>query len=125
MTGTIDALRLILPMAKSYAAEHPVGSNAEYIRVAEEALRHASPIVQSEAIYSVKLMNVGDKVRMNAGGYDYTVYRYNQPLLILASPLTEDEAKTLCFILNHEVSALRHPSHPTGSEGWKLIADDF
>ena len=34
----VEALSLILPMAKGYAAAHPVGSNAEYIRIAEEAL---------------------------------------------------------------------------------------
>lgn len=32
------ALALILPMAKGYAAEHPVGSNAEYVKAAEAAL---------------------------------------------------------------------------------------
>lgn len=31
----VDALRLILPLAKGYAAEHQVGSNATYVRQAE------------------------------------------------------------------------------------------
>ena len=33
-----NALRLVLPMAKGYAAEHRVGSNAEYVLAAEEIL---------------------------------------------------------------------------------------
>jgi chromosome segregation ATPase len=33
-----NALRLILPMAKGYASEHPVGSNQEYVEEAERAL---------------------------------------------------------------------------------------
>lgn len=33
-----DMLQLILPMAKGYAAEHPVGSNAKYVAAAEAAL---------------------------------------------------------------------------------------
>lgn len=32
------ALRLILPLAKGYAAAHPVGSNAEHVAQAERAL---------------------------------------------------------------------------------------
>lgn len=32
------ALRLTLPMAKGYAAQHKVGSNAKYIEYAEEQL---------------------------------------------------------------------------------------
>ena len=32
-----DKLSLILPMAKGYAAEHPVGSNQKYVESAEEA----------------------------------------------------------------------------------------
>ena len=32
------ALELILPLAKGYAADHPVGSNAEYVKEAEAAL---------------------------------------------------------------------------------------
>lgn len=31
-------LKLILPMAKGYAAEHPVGSNDEYVKEAERVL---------------------------------------------------------------------------------------
>jgi hypothetical protein len=31
-----DKLALILPMAKGYAAEHPVGSNQKYVELAEE-----------------------------------------------------------------------------------------
>lgn len=34
----IEALRLILPMAKGYAHAHPVGSNAAYIEAAEAVL---------------------------------------------------------------------------------------
>lgn len=34
----LAALELILPMAKGYAAEHPVGNNALFIVQAEEAL---------------------------------------------------------------------------------------
>lgn len=33
-----DALCLVLPMAKGYAAQHPVGSNQKYIEIAEAAL---------------------------------------------------------------------------------------
>lgn len=33
-----DALRLILPMAKGYASEHPVGSNQAYVEHAENVL---------------------------------------------------------------------------------------
>lgn len=33
-----DAIRLILPLAKGYAAANPVGSNAQYIRHAENVL---------------------------------------------------------------------------------------
>jgi len=33
-----EALRLVLPMAKGYAAAHPVGSNALYIETAEQQL---------------------------------------------------------------------------------------
>lgn len=36
--AVVDALALILPMAKGYAAEHPVGSNAKYVVEAEAAL---------------------------------------------------------------------------------------
>jgi len=32
-------LKLILPMAKGYAAAHPVGSNSEYIKEAENILK--------------------------------------------------------------------------------------
>lgn len=35
------ALRLILPLAKGYAAAHPVGSNADYVAAAEAALEAA------------------------------------------------------------------------------------
>lgn len=38
LKAVIEALRLILPMAKGYASEHRVGSNAEYVLAAEEAL---------------------------------------------------------------------------------------
>lgn len=34
----VTALRLILPLAKGYAAEHPVGSNALYVATAESVL---------------------------------------------------------------------------------------
>ena len=33
-----DKLALILPLAKGYAAEHPVGSNGAYVSVAERAM---------------------------------------------------------------------------------------
>ena len=33
-----EALRLVLPLAKGYAAEHPVGSNATYVAEAENVL---------------------------------------------------------------------------------------
>jgi hypothetical protein len=33
-----DWLRIVLPMAKGYAAQHKVGSNARYIEGAEAAL---------------------------------------------------------------------------------------
>jgi hypothetical protein len=36
-------LRLVLPLAKGYAHHNPVGSNAEYISIAEEALSTPSP----------------------------------------------------------------------------------
>ena len=34
----VEAARLILPLAKGYVAEHPVGSNAEYVTEAEKAV---------------------------------------------------------------------------------------
>lgn len=34
----INLLRLILPLAKGYAHEHPVGSNRQYVNDAEEFL---------------------------------------------------------------------------------------
>jgi len=34
-----DIVVLILPLAKGYVANHNVGSNAEYIKTAEQALR--------------------------------------------------------------------------------------
>jgi hypothetical protein len=40
-TDALDALRLILPLAKAYAATHPVGSNAEYVAAAEAAIARA------------------------------------------------------------------------------------
>ena len=33
-----EALRLVLPLAKGYAAEHPLGSNAAYVAEAENVL---------------------------------------------------------------------------------------
>lgn len=36
-------LALILPMAKAHAAAHPVGSNADIVRRAEEVLREHTP----------------------------------------------------------------------------------
>lgn len=36
-----DALELILPLARGYAAAHPVGSNAAYIEAADQALAAA------------------------------------------------------------------------------------
>lgn len=36
--GMAEALRLVLPMAKGYAAANPVGSNQRYIEIAEAAL---------------------------------------------------------------------------------------
>lgn len=39
------ALRLILPLAKGYAAEHRVGSNAECVEAALAALAKAEPAV--------------------------------------------------------------------------------
>lgn len=38
MESLIGALKLILPMAKGYAAEHNVGSNQMYVAAAEKAL---------------------------------------------------------------------------------------
>lgn len=38
ITALREGLRLILPMAKGYAAQHRVGPNAEYIKIAETAL---------------------------------------------------------------------------------------
>ena len=40
-TKIIDALELILPMAKGYASQHRVGSNQKYIEIAEQALGKA------------------------------------------------------------------------------------
>lgn len=34
----VEALRLILPLAKGYSASHPVGSNDKYVSIAEEVL---------------------------------------------------------------------------------------
>ena len=42
------ALALVMPMAKGYAADHPVGSNAEYVRDAESVL--ATVALTSEAM---------------------------------------------------------------------------
>lgn len=39
ITELEEALRLILPMAKGYAAEHPVGRNQEMVIDAEQALK--------------------------------------------------------------------------------------
>jgi hypothetical protein len=36
-------LALVLPMAKAHAAAHPVGSNADIVRHAEEVLRACTP----------------------------------------------------------------------------------
>lgn len=41
-SGPLAMLRLILPMAKGYAAEHRVGSNAAYIAAAEETIAKAA-----------------------------------------------------------------------------------
>jgi len=43
-----EALQLILPMAKGYAAAHPVGGNKEYIRDAEVALAAGEPDAPSK-----------------------------------------------------------------------------
>ncbi len=41
------ALELILPMAKGYAANHPVGSNQKYIDISEQALsQHPSELME-------------------------------------------------------------------------------
>lgn len=37
----MEALELVLPLAKGYAAEHRVGSNERYVKVAEQALNPA------------------------------------------------------------------------------------
>ena len=37
----LEALRLILPLAKGYAAQNRVGSNDEYIRISESAIAAA------------------------------------------------------------------------------------
>lgn len=34
----LEALNLVMPMAKGYACAHKVGSNAEYIRHAEDTI---------------------------------------------------------------------------------------
>ena len=44
-----EALELILPMAKGYAAEHPVGANSRYVLVAEEALSPEPPTSEEGA----------------------------------------------------------------------------
>lgn len=36
-----DAIRLILPFAKGYVANHNFGSNKEYIEIAEQAIAKA------------------------------------------------------------------------------------
>ena len=41
--GEREALELILPLAKGYAADHPVGSNYSYIEIAERALLTNKP----------------------------------------------------------------------------------
>ena len=38
LLAVCEALELVLPMAKGYAAEHPVGSNQRYVEVAQESL---------------------------------------------------------------------------------------
>lgn len=40
---TRRALRLILPMAKGWAAEHQVGNNGAFICIAEDALNRTMP----------------------------------------------------------------------------------
>jgi hypothetical protein len=41
--GEREVLELILPLAKGYAADHPVGSNHSYIEIAERALLTNKP----------------------------------------------------------------------------------
>ena len=41
--GVREALELILPLAKGYAAEHPVGSNQAYVEQAQAALTAHAP----------------------------------------------------------------------------------
>lgn len=37
----LDALNLILPLAKGYAAEHPTGANQDYVTIAEAEIERA------------------------------------------------------------------------------------
>ncbi len=37
----LKAIRLILPLAKGYTAAHPVGSNSQYVKAAEDAVAKA------------------------------------------------------------------------------------
>lgn len=46
--SAIDAIRLILPLAKGYAAEHPVRSNQAYVNAAEHTLEDWEPIMPSD-----------------------------------------------------------------------------
>ena len=44
----VEALRLILPLAKGYMAAHPIESNIRYVHAAEAALAAHSPVQPTE-----------------------------------------------------------------------------
>ena len=58
----VEALELILPLAKGYAHAHKVGSNAKYVRFAEEVVANATPD-------TAEPMTVGDDVKGRAEHY--------------------------------------------------------
>jgi hypothetical protein len=45
----VEALTLILPLAKGYAAEHRVGSNDRYVAIAEAAVAKVKEEIWEEA----------------------------------------------------------------------------
>ena len=46
----VEALRLILPLAKGYVAAHPIESNIRYVHAAEAALAAYPPVQPTEPV---------------------------------------------------------------------------
>lgn len=70
----IEALRLILPLAKGYAAAHPVGSNSIYVSEAEQALENLSaplpPASEVEGIIAGIFDELNDRKGLHLDGLD-------------------------------------------------------